>query len=320
MKNKSMLFVYLFAIINASIVGLSFLFTKTAILLSSPLDTLAYRFTISFFVLSSLVVLKIIKLDIKINTIKKLIPLALFYPTLFFSFQAFGLKYSQSSEGGILFATTPILTAIFASFFLKEKTTIAQKLSILLSVCGVIFIFFMKGSSLDISNILGITLLLISCLSIAGYTVMARSLTKVFKPLDITFFMLGFGFLFFNGSAIATHVQMGNIRDFINPVAHPDFIVSIIFLGIMASLITSLLSNYLLSKMKASQMSVFSNLSTIVAIIVGAIFLDENVYFYHIIGSIMIILGVIGTNYFGRQKERVLKMDIKVTTTIECSK
>ncbi|MFD2443720.1 DMT family transporter [Bacillus sp. CGMCC 1.16607] len=305
MKKSGLYIVYIFAILNASIVGLSFLFTKTAIMISSPLDTLAFRFTISFFALLILALLKVVKINISLMTIKKLIPLALFYPTLFFSFQAFGLKYSPSSEGGILFATTPIITAIFASYFLKEKTNYIQKLSILLSVFGVIFIFIMKGRSIDLDNLLGISLLLLSCLSISGYTVMARSLAKDFKPLDITFFMLGLGLIFFNGMAIINHLNSGTLVEFVAPWSNMKFVISIVFLGIFASLVTSLLSNFILSKISASQMSVFSNLSTIVSIIVGAIFLNETIHLHHIVGSIFIILGVVGTNYFGNKKEKL---------------
>ncbi|HYK71711.1 MAG TPA: EamA family transporter, partial [Pseudoneobacillus sp.] len=68
MRKESMFFVYILAVVNASIVGLSFLFTKTAILLSSPLDTLAFRFTISFATLTILIVFKIIKINITKKT------------------------------------------------------------------------------------------------------------------------------------------------------------------------------------------------------------------------------------------------------------
>lgn len=305
MKSKGIILAYIFAVINAGIVGLSFLFTKTAIMSSSPLDTLAFRFTIAFAAITLLGILKLVRIDFSIKRFKKLTPLVLFYPTLFFSFQAYGLEYSQSSDGGIIFATTPILTAILASFFLKEKTTLLQKLSILLSVFGVIFIFIMKGSSIELKNLFGISLLLLSCLSIAGYSVMARSLAKEFKPLEITFFMLGVGFIFFNSAAILSHLQNGDIEEFLIPWSSFQFIVSIVFLGILASLITSLLSNYILAKIKASQMSVFSNLSTIVSISAGALFLGERISIFDIIGSILIILGVIGTNYFGWKKDSI---------------
>ncbi|MFI8495440.1 hypothetical protein ACIGC1_21465 [Peribacillus butanolivorans] len=45
---KSQSFAYMLAIFHASIVGLSFLFTKMAIAESNPIDTLAFRFSVSF--------------------------------------------------------------------------------------------------------------------------------------------------------------------------------------------------------------------------------------------------------------------------------
>lgn len=48
---KSRTFAYMLALFHSSIVGLSFLFTKMAIAESNPLDTLAFRFTVSFVII-----------------------------------------------------------------------------------------------------------------------------------------------------------------------------------------------------------------------------------------------------------------------------
>jgi len=69
-------------------------------------------------------------------------------------------------------------------------------------------------------------------------------------------------------------------------------------------LVTSYLSTYALSILPAFQMSVFGNLTTVITIGAGIIFLNESFYFYHIIGTVLIVLGVIGVNYF-RGKEEV---------------
>jgi len=52
-------------------------------------------------------------------------------------------------------------------------------------------------------------------------------------------------------------------------------------------------------------MSVFSNLATLITILAGILFLHESFRTYHLIGGVMIVMGVIGTNYFGM--ERVAK-------------
>ncbi|WP_409297948.1 DMT family transporter [Peribacillus sp. SCS-26] len=297
MKNGIYL-AYVCALLNALIVGLSFLFTVKALGPSNPMDVLASRFSVGFLGFALLASLKLVKVRLNLKSLYKLWPLTVFYPAFFFFFQAYGLKTVPSSEAGILFAVIPILTAVLASLFLKERTTLLQKASILLSVSGVIFIFFMKGSTVSLANWSGLGFLLISCLSIAAYSVMARNLLKSFKPLEVTYFMLGVGFIFFNAIAVINHLRNGDLEAMFTPWGNAGFAAAILFLGILASFITSLLSNFVLSKIPASQMSVFSNLSTVISIIAGAAFLNEKVYYYHIIGSTLIILGVIGTNLF----------------------
>ncbi|MFS0863178.1 DMT family transporter [Fredinandcohnia sp. 179-A 10B2 NHS] len=299
---------YAGALINALIVGLSFLFTKTAVTISTPLDTLAFRFTIAFLTLLFLILFKFVKVDLKIKSFYKIIPLTLFYPSAFFTFQAFGLETVPSSEAGILFATIPIITMLFASLFLKEQTTILQKLSIFASVFGVIYIFVMKGSTVSLTNYSGILLLLLSCISLSGYTVLARSLVKTFKPAELTFFMLGIGFVFFNIAALVKHSTTNSIELMLEPWSNIEFVVAIFFLGLLASLVTSFVSNYILSKISASQMSVFSNLSTVVSIVAGVLILNEKIYMFHIVGSVLIIFGVIGTNiYKDKKRKKVMR-------------
>lgn len=52
MNRKELRLAYLFAVLNAVIIGFSFLFTKIAIEYAHPLDTLTYRFAASFIVMS----------------------------------------------------------------------------------------------------------------------------------------------------------------------------------------------------------------------------------------------------------------------------
>ncbi|MDU5950236.1 MAG: DMT family transporter, partial [Paenibacillus macerans] len=61
--------------------------------------------------------------------------------------------------------------------------------------------------------------------------------------------------------------------------------------------------NYALSKLEASRVSVFSNLSTVVSIAAGAMVLGEKVTVYHVIGSLLIIAGVTGANLLGAKSK-----------------
>ncbi|WP_101807423.1 DMT family transporter [Paenibacillus pasadenensis] len=302
MIQKELRLSYFFAVLNAVIIGLSFLFAKIALDHAGPLDTLAFRFASSFLAMSVPVALGWVKLDYRGKPVHKVLLLAALYPLGFFTLQAFGLLHATSAEGGILYAFTPIVTMIVASLALKETTTALQKGSIFVSVFGVVFIFVMKGSRIDLSNLAGISLLLLACFAFAGYTVMARSLSKSFRPAEMTYFMMGVGFAAFLVASVTDHAAAGTLDRVFDPLSSGAFVGSILFLGVASSLVTALTSTYILARMEASRMSVFANLSTIVSMAAGAIVLGEELTIYHLIGSVMILAGVIGTNRLGRKK------------------
>lgn len=299
LKDKK--FIYTAAISYAIITGLSFLFSKIALSSADPLDMLAHRFSASFIAVLILLLFNVVKVNYSLERVKKILPLALLYPMGFFAFQTFGLEYASSSEAGIMIASAPVFTLILASFFLGEKSTTLQKLSVIISVIGVVYITLMKSSSFEINNFKGIVFLLLSALCFSGYSVIARVLTKDFSSTELSFMMITISFVVFNLIALVKNITNETLHVFFTPLTTPSFLISIIYLGVLSSLVTSLLTNYILSKIEASKMSVFSNLGTVISIIAGVVFLNEKIFYYHIIGSIFIVGGVIGTNFLDKK-------------------
>lgn len=293
---------YLLATIYAVIMGLSFLFVKISLNYSDPLNILAHRFSFAFIFLLILKLSKKVDINVSSSDFKSLLPISILYPTLFFTFQTFGLLNMSSSEAGIILATVPVFTLILAKIFLKEESTMLQKLFVILSVLGVIYIMLNKGASSSSTNIKGIIFMILAAISLASYNVVARIKTKSFKTIDITYIMTFVGFIVFNIIAIINNSVNGDFNNYINPLKNFNYIIAILYLGILSSVITSLLSNYVLSKIDASKMSVFANLGTVITIFAGVIILKEDLFYYHIIGTIMIVAGVIGTNIFGKKK------------------
>lgn len=299
MKNTTK--AYISALLYSFIIGFSFMFVKLALTITSPLDTLAHRFTVAFIAANIPVIFGFVKLNISFKNILALLPLAIFYPALFFAFQAFGLVYTNSSEAGIIQAAIPIFTMILASYFLKEYTNTWQKTSVFISVVGVIYIFIMNGIGAYETNFIGVILILLSALSSACYNVLARKMTKKFKLMDLTYTMTAIGFISFNLIAIVSHINKGTTTVYFKPFTNSTFLISILYLGLLSSLLTALLLNYSLSYIEAAKISVFSNLSTLITIIAGVVFLHEQIAYYHIVGTLMIVLGVIGTNFLEKK-------------------
>lgn len=299
---KSAYKAYAAALSFAVIIGFSFLFVKIALPFISPIDMLAHRFTVAF--LSSLVffALKKERTLVSQKDLFVILPLALFYPIGFFAFQVFGIKELPTSEAGIIQAAIPAFTLILAMIVLHEYPTMRQAFCVVMSVLGIFYISWMNGINSEAYTFLGIGLILLSSLCSAFYNVFARNLTKKYSVFTLTWIMSLFGFLFFNGIAVGIHIEEGTLLQYFSPLKNTQVLISILYLGTLSSFGTSFLSNYALSKVEASQMSVFNNFATIITVFAGAFFLHEPIYYYHVIGALIIIGGVIGTTYFSRNK------------------
>lgn len=303
---RSRTYAYIAAVVYAAIIGLSFLFVKMTVTIAHPIDVLAHRFALSLIVVSIPVLFGWIKIRLRLADLWRIVPLGLLSPVLFFAFQAFGLVTSNSSEAGIIQAMVPVFTLVLASVFLKERTSIVQKMSLLLSVAGVIFIFAMKGSGMSMSNLQGIVLLLLSAISFAGYGVLARPLTRKYKPLELTWVTLMVGCVVFNIAAFVRHAYTGSMAEYIQPLSDLSYLGALAYLAILSTMVSTLLSSYALTHLEASRVSVFSNLSTLISIAGGALLLHEPVFGYHYIGAVLIIIGVLGTNMSTRKPSLVI--------------
>ncbi|MTT31874.1 EamA family transporter [Terrilactibacillus sp. BCM23-1] len=296
MSRSKILLAYLSIILFALIIGFSFMFTKIAIHYANPMDILAHRFTVAFLVMLIPLLFGWMKLSLRPKEMLKLLPLALVNPFLYFLFQVLGLITMSSSEAGIIQALLPILTLFFASIFLKEKMNIWQKGAIFLSVFGVIFIFIMSGANLGHLHISGILLLFLSTATYATYNVCARKYTKNYHMDDMTISMITIGFVSFNALSLGWHLVDHSVSDYVKPLFHLNYVLPVLSLGILASFVTFILTNFSLSILEASKVGIFMNLNTIVALFAGHFILKENLFYYHYIGTVLVLIGVIGVN------------------------
>ncbi|MFP4199636.1 MAG: DMT family transporter [Halanaerobium sp.] len=291
-------FPYFAGLIFSSIFGFSFLFTKEGLELMTPFQLLGFRFALAFISLSILRITGIINIDFKGKNINLLMLLAVFQPGIYFTFETTGMMYTTSSEAGIMIALIPIAVTILAAVFLKEKTTIIQTGFVLLSVGGVFFIILNRGGSAIEGNLFGILLLSVAVLAAAFYNIISRKLSLQFSPIEITYVMMGFGALAFNLTAL--YQRNFNLLGYFNILANTKVLLTVIYLGIFSSVLAFFMMNYTLSKINAAQAAVFANLTTVVSILAGVFIRNESFYKFQIIGAVLIIVGVWGTNYFSR--------------------
>ena len=298
MKQQSTILPVLAGIAVSIFFGLSFMFTKTALDVLTPFHLLGLRFTFAAITLTLLYLFKLVKIELKGKNLKPLFLIALFQPVGYFISETMGVNMTSSSEAGMIIALIPVFVVIIGALFLKEQPTFIQMIFIIMSVVGVVFIVLMGGKSGASGNTLGMIILLGAVISAAAYNVLSRKLSLHFNPFEITFVMMWVGAIAFNGTALIQAAQKGEIGSYFAPLANMNVLISIVFLGILSSVAAFLLLNYMLSKMEASTTAVYLNMTTVVSIIAGVIFRSEAFYWYHMVGAIMILAGVWGTNHF----------------------
>lgn len=291
---------YAAATFQSVIIGFSFLFVVVALRSADPLDVLSWRFTFAFGAASLPLFFSRWRPKVNGRDLLRILPLALFYPVLFFALQTWGLVYVASSEAGIIQSTIPVFTLILATVFLGEKTSGLQRVFVGVSVCGVIFISVMKGVGTQGHDFRGIVLIFASTLSIAVYNVLAGTLARTYPVYTLTWLVTAAAFVIFLGAALATHAVQGTLADYVAPLSDPVFLGSVLYLGVLSSLVTSGLAIFAFARIEAFKVGVFSNMSVVVTILAGYLLLGDPLSWFHLVGAAAILVGIFGTGYFGR--------------------
>lgn len=300
-NEPSRLNIYGAAILFSFIVGFSFLGVKISMKVATPLEILTYRY--NFAAIGSIfpIAMKWVKVHIKDRPLQKLmIPAGLYLG--FMIFQTVGLLFASTIESGIIFAIVPILAKLIAYYYLGEKGNWKQNIFVVLSISSVITMFAFSINDFQGISVKGLILLIISSVLMALSNVFMRGVRKEFSPYAIAFAICIGGCIIFNLGTFTMGMVIGEPIDYFEPLRHWEFIISTAFLGIPSTLGSSLLMAYMLANMQAVKATIFGNLSTGISIVAGVLFLKEPLKIYHIVCALLIIIGVIGTSYYGDAK------------------
>ncbi|HKL47661.1 MAG TPA: EamA family transporter [Candidatus Izemoplasmatales bacterium] len=292
------------------IFGFSFMFSKILLNQVSPMGVIAYRFLVAFLFFELLRRAKIIKINARFNKFLPILIVGVFQPVAYFIFETYGLNKTTSAEAGLMIALIPIFVTIFSAFILKEKPKILQVLFILVSFIGVVIIQLFKPNINFQADLLGFIFLLLAVLSAAAFNIASRIASKTSKPQETTYFMMFLGMITFNMIYLTQLTVKQELNLYFNNLMNLDVILPTLYLGVIASILGFFLVNYSLSKLPAHVSSIYSNIATIVSVMAGFFFLNEAIEIYHLIGGVLIILGIYGTtrvNYLIKRKR--LKYD-----------
>lgn len=229
-----------------------------------------------------------------------LIPMVLFQPCLYFLLESNALRFTTSSQAGVISSFVPLLVALGAWLFLKEKLTLRGILGLILSIVGIVFLTLMNNGSESADRIiLGNIMEVGAMIAAAANMLIIKKLSDRYNPWTLTMMQCFTGFLFFSPGLI---LLVRNMPPF--TITH---IFLLLYLGAPVSLGAFGLYNWGMSHTSASGASLFINLIPVVAVALGWALLGESLTFIQTVASAAVLLGVIISQSGDSSRDMTLK-------------
>ena len=276
--------------------GFSFLASRKGLDAAPVFVLLSHRFLISFLAMVLLLLLGVGKVDLRGKALWKLLVLGLMEPVIYFLGEQYGILHSNTVFSGVMIALIPIVSTLTAAPILGERPSLGQLLFSVLSVCGVVGIGLMNRISGAIDWI-GVVALTIAILSAAAYTLIGRSISREYTPLERTFVIMGVGTAVFTPMALAE--TGGSVAAYFAPLAQREYLLAILFLSLVCSVACYFLSGYAITYMTIARSTVFSNLTTAVSVLAGVVFLHEPFTWLGALCCLVIFVGIYGVQKMG---------------------
>jgi drug/metabolite transporter (DMT)-like permease len=203
---------------------------------------------------------------------------------MLFAYLAAG--YISSGLMSLIFGLSPILSGVLSQRILAESAlSFSKKVALAVAICGLAIVCFDKISLADDAYIGIIAVLMaVSFFSVSG--VLVKSVEVAINPMATTVGSLLFSlplftvvWLIFDGSI--PYESWSN-----------KSILSIVYLGVVGSLVGFIAYFYVLQRLKASTVALITMITPVIAISLGLILNNESVNANLIIGALAIIAGL----------------------------
>lgn len=286
------------ALIGNSIFGFSFMFSRVALSVASPFVMLMHRFLLAIAVLSLIALWSnrtkkegFLRFQLKGKNIGGLVLLGLVQPVLYFLCESYGIKLTNATVSGVIIALVPIAALTAAALFMHEKPSKKQVFFSFLSIFGVIVMTLLQNTGGSI-RLLGVVLLIGAVATGAGFNIISRSLSQRFSALERTVVMMLVAAVVF--TLLAVVECRSDLTQLIAPLKDISFLSSILYLSLLSSVLAFLGLNYATTVLPVRRTAAFSNVTTVLSVFAGVVFLHDPFNFVTLLAAIIIIWGVIG--------------------------
>ena len=267
--------------------GLSFIWSTQVYENLNPTATIFLRLVVATIFFTSILFIFRLNERIKKEHLGLFALAALFEPFLYFIFEGYGLKNTSPIIGSAIVAMIPLVTPIGAAIFLKERLTPMNIVGLFVSFFGVVTMLLNKNMVFTASP-KGVLFLSGAVLVAVGYSIALLKLTRLYKPLTITWMQNIIGMIYFIPLVLLMeHFEPSNFGNM------KEYIIPTVCLGVFCSAIAYALWAFAYSKLGASKANVYNNLIPVFTAIFSYFIIRESLTSQKIIGIILVVLGLV---------------------------
>ena len=258
-----------------------------------PISLNFYRWLVVWLILLPFTFRELIKKkNYILNNIGLFIVLGITAVTIFNSALFYSLKFTQVISGVLMISTVPVMIIFISSLLKIEKTNFFQIIGVGLSLTGVLFIIT-KGDigllkNLDFNR--GDLIMIIAMLSWATYSTLLKKKKYELSQISLLQVVISFGVIFLI-PLYFIDMNMGNSIKLEKP-----FFLTLTYVVLFPGLASFFFWIKGVALIGANRSGVFLHLMPIFGAVMAMVIFDEKFMFYHLIGAVFILMGIILSN------------------------
>ena len=218
-----------------------------------------------------------------------LIFLGVVQPVAYFFCESYGIAMTNASFSGIIIALVPIVGLILGALIMGERATLRQVVWSLVSIAGVVIMTLMQSAEGEI-RLLGALLLLGAVLSGVVFNIISRSIADRFSAFERTYVMMLIAAVTF--ASLAIWENRANLAALLMPLESLPFMGSMVYLALVSSIGAFLMLNFANNHLPVAKTTAFCNLTTVISVFAGVVFLGEPFSAVMLLAAAMIVAGV----------------------------
>jgi drug/metabolite transporter (DMT)-like permease len=202
-----------------------------------------------------------------------------------------GLRYTSVSHAAVIVGMGPIYTLVLAVLFRLERATWHKVAGMAIAFLGVAVLASENGISARLSpSLLGDAITMTGSIGFATYAVLGKRVAGRYDALTMVAFNHFAGAIIILPVAVRQARELGPFSKW-RAIPWPAW-AAVLFMAVCSSALAYLLYFWLLRYLEASQLSAFTYLLPVLAVILGIVLLGERGSPMQLVGGILALGGV----------------------------